>query len=250
MTKVKAISFDLWDTVFVDDSDEPKRKSKGLPAKPEMRRQLVKNFLDRVQPISQELVNCAYHTVDIAFKKVWHEHLLTWNVSERLKILLGGLDRSLPKEDFLELVQLHEEMEILIKPNLVLGVANAIKELKKRFKLIVLSDAIFSPGWALRKILDNYDLLNYFDGFVFSDEVGHSKPHEKVFQKVIELANCSYAELIHLGDREHNDIAGPQAVGARAILITASINRGKELTKADAICDDFSQLEKIIDSLE
>ena len=32
--RIRAITFDLWDTVFVDDSDEPKRADEGLAAKP------------------------------------------------------------------------------------------------------------------------------------------------------------------------------------------------------------------------
>ncbi len=32
MPRVRVISFDLWDTVFIDDSDEPKRRAQGLLA--------------------------------------------------------------------------------------------------------------------------------------------------------------------------------------------------------------------------
>ena len=30
-SKIKAITFDLWDTLFADDTDEPKRQKAGLP---------------------------------------------------------------------------------------------------------------------------------------------------------------------------------------------------------------------------
>ena len=39
-----AITFDLWDTVFHDDSDEPKRAAAGLPNKKVSRRDLVHCF--------------------------------------------------------------------------------------------------------------------------------------------------------------------------------------------------------------
>ena len=35
---IKGITFDLWDTVFIDDSDEPKRKKAGRPTKSVERR--------------------------------------------------------------------------------------------------------------------------------------------------------------------------------------------------------------------
>ena len=34
---LKAITFDFWDTIVQDDSDEPKRKQQGLPTKSEAR---------------------------------------------------------------------------------------------------------------------------------------------------------------------------------------------------------------------
>jgi len=34
---VKALTFDLWDTIFIDDSDEPKRAAQGLRPKSEQR---------------------------------------------------------------------------------------------------------------------------------------------------------------------------------------------------------------------
>ncbi len=39
--KIKAITFDLWDTVLIDDSDEPKRKAAGRATKAMERRRLV-----------------------------------------------------------------------------------------------------------------------------------------------------------------------------------------------------------------
>ena len=38
---IGAITFDLWDTVFVDDSDEPRRAARGLGTKAQDRRRLV-----------------------------------------------------------------------------------------------------------------------------------------------------------------------------------------------------------------
>ncbi len=37
---ITGITFDFWDTIAVDDSDEPKRAARGLPTKSEARAQL------------------------------------------------------------------------------------------------------------------------------------------------------------------------------------------------------------------
>ncbi len=250
MPRVRAISFDLWDTVFADDSDEPKRQELGLAPKPVERRDLVHRFLSRHAPIDQTLVNCAYDTADAAFRQVWHHQHFTWPVEVRLRVLLAGLKRQLSEEELQELVRLHEEMELRVRPDLVPGVADALRSLSGRFTLVVVSDAIFTPGRALRELLDGYGLKNVFSAFLFSDEMGCSKPAPAAFRRAAELARCRLEELVHIGDREHNDIVGAKEAGARAVLITAAVDRGSANTRADAVCRDFGQLVAILDSLD
>jgi putative hydrolase of the HAD superfamily len=250
MPRVRVISFDLWDTVFADDSDEPKRRQLGLPPKREERRDLVHRFLSRHTPIDRALVDCAYDTTDAAFRQVWHRQHVTWTVEERLRILLGGLKRSLPDEEMRELVRLHEDMELRVRPDLVPGVADVLKTLVQRYRLVVISDAIFSPGRALRELLAGYGLLDHFSAFVFSDEAGWSKPAPQVFRCAAALMGCQLDEMVHIGDREQNDIAGPKSLGARAVLLTAAIDRGAAGTQADAVCADYRRLPDIIEAMD
>ena len=88
---IRAITFDLWDTVIHDGSDEPKRAAAGLPPKREARRALVRDALAATSPVAAEVVDAAYDVADAAFSKVWHEQHITWSVAERLSVLLGGL---------------------------------------------------------------------------------------------------------------------------------------------------------------
>lgn len=246
---MRVVSFDLWDTVLVDDSDEPKRKQLGLAAKPVERRNLLMQFLARHAATDRALVDCAYDTADAAFRHVWHQQHHTWPVETRLKLVLAGLKRELPPEELRELVRLHEEMELEVRPDLVPGAADALRALSQHYKLVVVSDAIFSPGRALRELLAGYGLRDLFSGFVFSDEAGFSKPAPEVFRKAAELGGCSLAELVHIGDREHNDIAGAKDAGAHAVLLTAAIDRGSTHTRADAICRQCCELIGAVDSL-
>lgn len=248
MPRIRVVSFDLWDTVFADDSDEPKRRLQD-PPKPIERRDLVHQFLSRHAPIDRVLVDCAYDTADSAFREVWHHRHYTWPVEVRLRVLLAGLKRELPAGELEELVKLHEDMELRVRPDLVAGVAEAIMTLAKKYTLIVVSDAIFSPGRALRELLAGYGLRDLFSAFVFSDEVGCSKPAPAIFQQAAELAGCRLDEIVHVGDREHNDIAGARDAGARAVLVTAAIDRGGANTRADAVCRNFDRLPALIDSL-
>jgi len=246
MPKIRAVTFDLWDTIIHDDSDEPKRKAAGKPTKKQERRELVFDFLSRHEAVSREMVDHVYDTADAAFTKVWKEYNITWAVEERLRIVLTGLKRDLPPMEFAELVRLHEEMELEFRPDIVPGAKEALEQLHGKYKLGIISDAIFSPGRALRQILSDEGLLGLFELFIFSDEMGRSKPDTSVFNAAIESFGIKPAELVHIGDREHNDIEGSHQTGARAILCTAVIDRGGGTTKAEAQFNDFRALPGII----
>ena len=51
MGNLKAITFDLWDTLVIDDSDEAKRKERGLRSKFDERRHLLWEALNNADPI-------------------------------------------------------------------------------------------------------------------------------------------------------------------------------------------------------
>jgi len=249
MPAIQAITFDLWDTVFIDDSDEPKRAARGLDPKPVERRNLVEEFLGRDEPISRELVDLAYDTVDAAFRQVWYGQNVTWTVRERLSVLLKGLGRHLPGHQFDELVRLHEDMELTVRPDLAPGVAEVLANLQGKYRMGVISDAIFSPGRALRQLLADYDILQFFEAFVFSDEIGLAKPNVAVFEAAATSLGVPLGRIVHIGDRELKDIEGPRAAGARSILCTVVKDRASENTKADAVCSSFENLPAILEEL-
>jgi HAD superfamily hydrolase (TIGR01549 family) len=247
---IRAITFDLWDTVLVDDSDEPKRAAQGLASKQVERCNLVQEFLERHEPIAREMVDLAYATTNAAFHQVWHSQNVTWAVRERLSGLLKGLGRDLPEAEFNELVRLHEEMELAARPDLAPGVAQTLASLHGKYEIGVVSDVIFSPGRTLRQLLADYDILKFFRALAFSDEVGCAKPSAALFEEAATGLGVELKNIVHIGDRESNDVEGAHAVGARAILCTAVKDRGSENTKADAICNNFLDLPAIVEKLD
>lgn len=247
--RLKAITFDLWDTIVHDDSDEPKRKAKGLRTKKEERRHLLWDALNRVEPIPFERVKLAYDVGDAAFNKVWHDQHVTWTIGERLQVILKGLGRKLGDADLDRVVKAHEEMEVEIRPDLIPGITEALAALHGRYKTCIVSDAIVSPAHCLKRLLESYDLARHFDGFAFSDEVGHSKPHRSMFESAARQMGVDLREMVHIGDRDHNDVKGPQALGMRAILFTATRAADKDRTTADAICERHADLPAIVDRL-
>ena len=246
---IKAVTFDLWDTLVDDDSDEPIRAAQGLRSKKAERRYQIWEALNANEHIDYELVALAYDTAEAGFNVVWKECHINWTVEQRIRVVLAGLKRQVSDETFEKLVQGHARMEVDISPLPIDGIAEALEDLSMRYKLCVVSDSIVTPGVGLRDILDKHGLKKYFSGFAFSDEVGRSKPHASMFESASRQLGVELNEIVHVGDRDHNDVKGPHAIGAKAILFTATRPDDRDITTADAICETHHNLPAIVDRL-
>lgn len=247
---IQAITFDFWDTIVADDSDERKRAARGLPGKAAARLHLLTGEIaDHHPDISAGEVAQAFDHANERFRHFWkHEHV-TPTVAERLQIAYDFLN--IPRTPgFDQVVREIEEMEIHIPPDFAPGVHEALAELAQHYKLGVISDTIHTPGRGLRQLLASQDLLRHFSVVVFSDEIGAAKPAPSVFQRAAEGLGMPPADIVHVGDRESNDVAGPLAAGMRAILYTGVIDRNSANTQANAICRHFSELPGIIEALD
>ncbi len=246
---IKAVTFDLWDTLVDDDSDEAVRAARGLRSKKEERRYQIWEALNPIEPIDYDRVALAYDTAEAGFNVVWKECQINWTVDQRIRVVLNGLKREVGMDVFERLVENHSDMEVDISPEPIDGMREALKELSTRYKLSIVSDSIVTPGTGLRKILEKHGVKQYFSGFAFSDEVGHSKPHRAMFDSAAEQLGVDVCEIVHIGDRDHNDVKGPHAIGAKAVLFTATRPDDRNITTADAICDTHHDLPAIVDRL-
>ncbi|MFP6743249.1 MAG: HAD family hydrolase, partial [Alphaproteobacteria bacterium] len=100
-----------------------------------------------------------------------------------------------------------------------------------------------------RGMLRRHGLEDYFEGFVFSDEIECSKPDPRMFHSAAEQLGVDLTAMVHIGDRDHNDVKGPQALGMKAVLFTAVRAHDEKTTSADAICRHHDDLPGIIDGL-
>lgn len=252
MTKrpIGAVTFDLWDCLFCDETDEAKRAAAGRPSKPVERRDLFHRYLSKQAPIERAVSDLAFDMTDAAFQKVWHDQYVTWSVEERLRVMLDGLKREIPEPDFGELVGKIEDMEVEFQPDPAPGALEALKALQGKYPLAVVSDTVFTPGRNLRKILADNGMLESFDHLFFSDEVGHSKPHPAVFQAVAYAFGIAIEDIVHIGDRPHNDIGGAHAVGARGLLLRVVKQRDIEGHAPDAVCDCYRDLPEVLAGME
>jgi HAD superfamily hydrolase (TIGR01549 family) len=243
---ITAISFDLWDTIVVDDSDESVRSALGLRSKHDERRHLIHIALPHRR---FDDVVAAVDAVDVEFRHAWKVDYINWTVEYRLGRVFDRLGEATDAPAFATAVEGWETMEVDLPPRLIDGAAEAIAELAGRYKLAICSDAIVTPGSGLRRLLENHGVKQFFSSFAYSDEVGRSKPHRSMFDTAAEGLGVPVEQMVHIGDRHSNDIDGPHALGMKAVLFTASRAVDEPGNSADAVCSRYPDLPAIIDRL-
>lgn len=250
---LKLLSFDVWDTLIIDDSDEIYRKTNGLPSKSEEREELYLNAYCSPN-ITAELVRQATSFMQESFTHQWKIKFKTPGVRWRLNELEKFLGRSQKKPYILDeelkqtLVSSLEEIELKYPIKPMPGAKEFLKQWRSTFpeiKMGIISDAIYSPGRCIRRILENVELLEYFDYFSFSDEVGASKPSSKIFSHLIKQAHVMPNEIVHIGDRVANDIVGAKEFGAVGVLCQVH-QKNQEMNMEMKAFDQYTQLNSIL----
>ena len=254
---IEAITFDFGDTIAIDDSDEPKRAAKGLPSKADARVQLfTEHVTQRHDGITPSQAAAAYRYANARFREEWHNEHRTPGVTTRIYYAyeqLGLRPRPGAYAGFVReidgLVRDIEEMEIRIPPDFAPDIHLALAQLAQEYTLGIISDTIHTHGRGLRYLLQQQGLLRYFSYFIFSDEVRASKPSIEVFRQAVLGLDKLPHQIVHVGDRESNDVDGPRRVGMRAILFTGIIDRGSDQTRAHAVCRSYRELPGIVQRL-
>ena len=251
---IEAITFDFWDTIAIDDSDEPKRRALGLPSKAKARIELFARHVTHKHPeIAYQQAVQAYQHANQNFQHVWHEEQHTPGIAARmydayqflgLRPGPGRFAQLMREVD--DLIREIETMEVRIQPDFTPGVHAALDELSLYYRLGIISDTIHTTGRGLRYLLQRQDLLRYFSHMLFSDEIGASKPEPRVFRQAALGLRAPPNQIVHIGDRESNDIVGPLSIGMNAILFTGVKDRGSASTRANAVCRTYAALPDIV----
>lgn len=97
-----------------------------------------------------------------------------------------------------------------------------------------------------------FGLENSFNFVVTSEEAGFDKPHEAPFKIALGKANIENDDVWMIGDNPTNDILGSRvSIGATTIQkIHNGITLGTEKCSPDGSFEDFSELRKLIASIE
>ena len=89
----------------------------------------------------------------------------------------------------------------------------------------LVSNTLWSPAMHDAD-LARFGLLEYLPVRVYSCTAGFLKPDGRVFRQALDKLDVAPAEAVYVGDKLDVDVAGPQKIGMRAVLVASPFRGG------------------------
>lgn len=239
---IRAITFDLWDTIILatDYSD--------------VRFNYLYNVLKAQDfDISISDIKAAFEVSLAAFSQLWREQNQYFTADARVDLILQKLNVTLPDATKKDITKRFQETILVSPPPLIPGAFDVLTKLHKHSKIGLVCDSGMSPGVVVRKVLKHHAILPYFHTTIFSDEIGITKPHPRIFSEALARMQVAPNEAVHIGDLLRTDIAGAKAIGMKAIWFNSNAHahakkqdQRSSTVKPDHTISSLTQLLEII----
>jgi putative hydrolase of the HAD superfamily len=176
--------------------------------------------------------------LDAVFDSAWERYVTHWTSNQQYQSvraaedILEQLGFPLPLHVKQALIDAYTGAGNHAELHLTDGIETCLRTLKDAgLRLGIICDVGMTPSDQLREHLDGHGLLELFDHWSFSDEVGHYKPSPIIFEHALAgLGGIDPTRAAHVGDIRRTDIAGAIGMGMTAVRYTG-------------ISDDASQAE-------
>lgn len=105
-----------------------------------------------------------------------------------------------------------------------------LEKLSKSYKLLMLTNG--SPDLQNEKLTMSPEIVPYFEKIVISGNFGEGKPSIALFQHALDAVGVTKEEAIMVGDKLTTDILGSNRIGMKSVWIN---HHGKEREATDAV---------------
>lgn len=212
MADVTAVTFDMWETLITDPPEVSARRDAERIARMAA---LLGLASDRLAPALDGLRR-HLTKVQLAEGDMGTAAQLGW-----LLLAVGGPRyRDLSPAQQEELAAAYVEPLFDYPPLPMPGAAALLHALAAAgVPAGLICNTGFTPGSALRRLLDRMGMLDYFGALYFSGDVGVSKPAARAFHDTLAQLGATPAATVHIGDNPGTDVAGAKRAGLRAVLL-------------------------------
>jgi putative hydrolase of the HAD superfamily len=236
-----AVTFDYWDTLV--------RTSYGA-TRQARRAALLPVLADLGHEISPERIDEVFDQTFAIYTEHWHANrAFTAHQGGQAVLELLGLglttDQNEAVIDAFVTGAAGQELDLTenIEETLV-----ALKE--RGLRIGIVCDVGLTPSNVLRDYLAAHGVLDLFDHWSFSDEVGCYKPAREIFEHALAgLGGVPPDRAAHVGDLRRTDVAGARAMGMTAVRYRGANDDpdepgpgGEALPEGHHVLDDHADL--------
>jgi FMN phosphatase YigB (HAD superfamily) len=221
---LEAVTFDFWDTLV--------HAPEAAVTRNERRNRIVAAFAESDITVDPDEVSRVLAIVRDAFDDHWAANR-QFTGRDGTEQLVRALEVTIDDETHERVYDAFVGTDLPWIPNLtpnVEGTLRALKDLDLRIGIIC--DVGLSPSTILRSYLDHHGVLDLFDHWSFSDEVGAYKPDPTIFAHALDgLGGIEPARAAHVGDLRRTDVVGARAYGMVSVRYRGSnddVNRPGE----------------------
>jgi putative hydrolase of the HAD superfamily len=132
--------------------------------------------------------------------------------------------------------------------SLAAGAADALRWCKSReLAVVVVTNTISRGDEEARADFERFGVSDLIDHVVSSYSTGWEKPHRVIFERALGYADATADEACNVGDRLDLDIAGPKALGMRAVWISTHVIPPGFATPPDATIPSLERLPEVLE---
>jgi putative hydrolase of the HAD superfamily len=128
------------------------------------------------------------------------------------------------------------------------GAADALRWCKAHdLAVVVVTNTLSRGDEDARGDFDRFGVSDLIDHVVSSYSTGWQKPHRAIFERALRYASASPDEACNVGDRLDLDIAGPKALGMRAVWVSNSPLPPDFVPPPDATVASLAELPRLLE---
>lgn len=204
---------------------------------------------DAGSPVSDDQIGDALDEVIRVFNERWRQN--EQFTGDHGTVLLVEVLDLVVDDDLLDRLSLaFKGVGQLDAPALNPNVREALQRLKSEgVRIGIICDVGMAPSVVLRDHLEVHEVIEYFDHWSFSDEVGHYKPASEIFEHALHgLGGVAPERAAHVGDLRRTDVAGALAMGMTAVRYRGRTDDHGAPGDPEAhhVIDDHADLPKVL----
>ena len=237
MAKIRAVTFDLWNTLLTSS-----------PGAVEIRSRFWSEVIDeRGLEIDADLLHGTLSMLPDRFDEEWRAGR-QYGPTEALADCFTAFGDRLTSEDRDALAAAFEAASYELKVAPVADAADVLSAVAATGVAVgIISDTALATGRHLRTYLDAYGILQHVTFAAFSDEVGVYKPDPAIFAAALDgLGIGDPATAAHVGDLKRTDVAGARAMGMSTVRFRGVVDDPEDGPEADHVIDRLADLPRVL----